>query len=188
MKTLPLLCSLCLFATSETLQAGSASWKLNPTSGDWNTTANWTPETVPNNPADVATFGSSNTNAISLSAKTQVDSVVFDANASAFTVSTAADHLTFFGTGIVNNSGNEQNFVTGLQDGGTINFRNNASAGNAVFTVYGDALQPYVFFHDNAKAGDATFIQKGGFGGAVTWFFDSSTAGNATFYNFTEGE
>lgn len=188
MRTLPLFCSLCLFATSATLHAGSATWKLDPTNGDWNTAANWTPETVPNDRADVATFASSNTTAISLSGQTHVDSVVFDPNASAFTVSAAAHHLTFFGTGVVNNSANEQNFVTGLQDGGIINFRNNASAGNAVFTVYGDAFQPYVFFHDNATAGDATFTNNGGFGGAVTWFFDSSTAGNATFSNFTGGD
>jgi autotransporter-associated beta strand protein len=188
MRALSIFCSLCLFATSETLHAGSATWKLDPTSGDWNTAANWTPETVPNDPADVATLGSSNTTAISLSAHTHVDSVVFDPNASAFTVSAGTHHLTFCGTGIVNNSANEQNFVTGLQDGGIINFRNNATAGNAVFTVYGDAFQPYVFFHDNATAGDATFINNGGFGGAVTWFFDSSTAGNATFYNLDGGD
>jgi autotransporter-associated beta strand protein len=143
---------------------------------------------VPNDPADVATFGSSNTTALSLSAPTHVDSVVFDPNANAFTVSTAAHHFTFLGAGIVNNSASEQNFVTGLLDGGSINFRNNATAGDAVFTVYGDAFQPYDSFYENATAGDATFTNNGGFGGAVTWFFDSSTAGNATFYNFTRGD
>ena len=188
MRTLRIFCSLCLLATSETLHAGSATWKLDPTSDEWNTAANWTPETVPNDPADVATFSSSNTTAVSLSAKTQIDSLFFDPNASAFTVSTAAYHLTFVGAGIVNNSASEQNFVTGLLDGGSINFRNNATAANAIFTVYGDAFQPYLFFHDKATAGNATFINNGGFGGAVTWFFDASTAGNATFYNFTGGD
>ena len=187
MRSLSLFCSLYLFAATEALYAGSATWELNPTSGDWNTAVNWTPETVPNQ-ADVATFGNSNATAISLSAQTDVDSVLFDPNASAFTVSTAAHDLTFFGTGIVNNSANEQNFVTGLQDGGIIHFRNNATAGNAYITVYGDALQSYVFFRDNATAGDATFINNGGFGGGVTWFFDFSTAGNGTFYNFSLGD
>jgi autotransporter-associated beta strand protein len=188
MRILPLFWSLCLLATSATLHAGSATWKLDPTSDDWNTAVNWTPETVPNDPADVSTFKSSNTTAISLSAQTDVDSVVFDTSASAFILSTATHDLTLFGTGVVNNSANAQNFVTGLQDGGIIQFRNTASASNAVFTVYGDAFQPYVFFHDNTTAGNATFINNGGFGGAVTWFFDSSTAGNATFYNFTRGD
>jgi autotransporter-associated beta strand protein len=125
---------------------------------------------------------------VSLSAPTHVDSVVFDPNASAFTVSTAAYHFTFLGAGIVNNSDRAQNFVTGLLDGGSMNFRNNATASNAAFTVYGDAFQSYVSFYENATAADATFTNMGGSGGAVTWFFDSSTAGNATFYNFTGGD
>jgi autotransporter-associated beta strand protein len=188
MRTLPLFCSLCLFAISETLFAGSATWKFDPTTDDWNTATNWNPETVPNDPADVATFGSSSTTALSISAPTHVDSVVFDPNASAFTLSTGSHHFTFLGAGIVNNSGNEQNFVTGLSDGGSINFRNHATAGDAVFTVHGDAFQPYVSFYENATAGNSTFFNYGGFGGAVTWFFDSSTAGNATFHNFTGGD
>lgn len=36
--------------------ADSTTWDLNPTSGDWNTAANWTPTTVPNGPTDIATF------------------------------------------------------------------------------------------------------------------------------------
>src|SRR5439155_17434789 len=37
-------------------RAGSATWNLNPMSGDWNTAANWTPATVPNSPADTASY------------------------------------------------------------------------------------------------------------------------------------
>lgn len=188
MRILPLFGGLCLLATSETLHAGSATWKLNPTSDDWNTAANWSPETVPNDPADVATFSSSNVTAISLSEQTQVSSIVYDPDASAYTIGTTKHNLSLFGTGIVNNSANEQNFATGSQDGGRIQFRNSATAGNAVFTNYGDAQQSYIFFHDKATAGEATFINNGGFGGGVTWFFDSSTAGNATFYNFSLGD
>ena len=43
--------------------AGSATWNLNPASGDWNTAANWTPATVPNDESDVATFGVSSRSA-----------------------------------------------------------------------------------------------------------------------------
>lgn len=149
---------------------------------------NWTPETVPNDPGDVATFSSSNVTDISLSDQTRVGSVVFDTNANAYTIGTTKHNLSFFGAGVVNNSVNEQNFVTGSQDGGRIQFRNSASAGNAVFTNQGDAQQSYIFFHDNATAGDATFINDGGFGGGITWFFESATAGNATFYNFSLGD
>ena len=46
--------------------AGSATWNLNPTSGDWNTATNWTPATVPNGPTDTATFGVSNITGISV--------------------------------------------------------------------------------------------------------------------------
>ncbi|MDQ3200140.1 MAG: hypothetical protein M3Q46_13330 [Verrucomicrobiota bacterium] len=51
---------LLLLATSPATKAGSATWNQNPTSGDWNTAANWMPNTVPNSEADVATFGQSN--------------------------------------------------------------------------------------------------------------------------------
>jgi autotransporter-associated beta strand protein len=170
-----------------TARADSATWKLAPTSEDWNTAANWSPETVPNDPTDIATFGHANTVAIFLSAQTHVDAIIFDPNAPAYTISTAGHGLALCGAGVLNNSANEQNFVTGLQDDGIIAFRNNATAGNAVFSVYGDAFQPYVYFYDNATAGDAMFFNYGGFGGAVTWFFDSATAGNATFNNFSGG-
>ena len=61
--------------------ADSATWDLNPGSGDWNTAANWTPMTVPNGPADIATFGLSNTSNISISASTEVNGIVFTAAA-----------------------------------------------------------------------------------------------------------
>src|SRR5436190_24089226 len=54
-------------------QAGSATWDLNPGSGDWNTAANWTPMTVPSGSADTATFALSNTTAVSNSGNTIVD-------------------------------------------------------------------------------------------------------------------
>jgi hypothetical protein len=50
----------------QTARAGSAMWKANPTSGDWNTAANWTPTTVPNGVSDTATFATSNTTQLSL--------------------------------------------------------------------------------------------------------------------------
>jgi hypothetical protein len=55
---LPLAVSLCAF-TASPIYAGSATWKSEPTSSDWNTASNGTPETVPNGSSDVATFGTS---------------------------------------------------------------------------------------------------------------------------------
>src|ERR1051326_2492627 len=134
--------------------AGSATWKLDPENGDWNTATNWSPATVPDDKTDVATFGSSNTTTISLSAQTRVDSAVFDSSANAFTITAATHNLSFFGAGVVNNSSNNQNFTTGTQDGGRIQFRDNASAGDAIFTNYGNALQSYILFFVNATAGN----------------------------------
>ena len=82
---LPLIC-LAL----HTADAGSATWNLNPTNGDWNTDANWMPNTVPNSLTDIATVDVSNVTAISLSADTAVDGVVFSPGASAFTITASA--------------------------------------------------------------------------------------------------
>ena len=64
--------------------ADSATWNLNPTSGDWTTAANWTPATVPNGPSDTATFASSDVTDVSIRALVQLDGIVFDVGADAF--------------------------------------------------------------------------------------------------------
>jgi hypothetical protein len=48
-------CSLILL--SVVAGATNAQWDLDPISGDWKTADNWTPNGVPNGPADTATFG-----------------------------------------------------------------------------------------------------------------------------------
>jgi hypothetical protein len=76
--TAPLgLIQLPLLFILQTAFADSATWKLNPTSGDWNTATNWTPETVPNGPSDTATFATSNTTEVSFSATVEVNGIVF---------------------------------------------------------------------------------------------------------------
>src|SRR6266513_2918286 len=93
--------------------AGSATWDLNPSSNDWNTAANWTPMTVPNNPADTATFASSSNTSVFLSDFTEVNGITFNPGASAFTIGASSlSVLVISGTGIANNSGMLQNFVT----------------------------------------------------------------------------
>src|SRR3954454_15280952 len=118
----PLLFAAFFSSWTTVVLAGSATWNFDPISSDWNAAANWTPTTVPNDKTDVATFGGSNTNAISLSVQTRIDSIVFDSNASAFTINTVTHNLSFFGPGVINNSANKQNFTTGVQDGGRIQF------------------------------------------------------------------
>ena len=77
---------LTLLLTLEGARADSATWNLNPTNGDWNTAANWTPATVPNGPNDVATFDISDITDVTVSTTTEVNAIVFDPGASAFTI------------------------------------------------------------------------------------------------------
>src|ERR1043166_9859273 len=73
-------CSLILLVPTLSY-AISAQWDLNPISGDWNTSVNWTPDHVPNGPNDIARFGFSHTTDVSISADTEVNAIVFTAAA-----------------------------------------------------------------------------------------------------------
>ena len=188
-----------LFLSPSTSFAGNAQWDLNPASGDWNTATNWTPMTVPNGPADTATFGSSNTTAISISANTTVDGITFAPGATSFTITASpALELIFNGVGIMNNSGTTQNFVAAPSGFGTnalrIVFNNSATAGSGTFftTNGGTHLQPgpgFINFDDTSSAGGGTFTNNGPttasqtFGGGATLFGGSATAANGTFIN-----
>src|SRR5438270_611123 len=91
MKTL--LTLLALLVITAKAHAGSAIWKLNPPTSDWDNAANWRPRTVPNGPNDIATFAVSNTTNVSLPPQQrEVDAIVFSPGASAFTIIT--DDLT----------------------------------------------------------------------------------------------
>ena len=61
--------------------------------------------TVPNGPADIATFDLSNTTNVSISASTEVNGIVFTAAATNPYFIAIHDGLTLSGTGITNNSG-----------------------------------------------------------------------------------
>ena len=157
---------------------------LNPISGDWNTATNWSPSTVPNGRDDKATFDVSSTTAVALSTDTEVDSILFEPSASAFTVSVPSQlSLTISGQGLTNNSATIQNLVSGpnISDfkQATIQFTGDASAGNltSITNESGGADHGggYTTFSDNASAGSAMLINDG-----FTQFFDQSTAGSST--------
>jgi autotransporter-associated beta strand protein len=173
--------------------AGSATWGTNPTSGDWNTAANWMPNTVPNGISDVATFGTSNlTDVINGTVIVNLDSLVFNPGASQFTITTL-NNIELYGPGIVNNSGTMQSFVAGAffffnsasagnmvsysSVGGFFDFEDFSSAASATFDVSSDSTQANMFFWDSSTAGDATINAS-----ALTdiEFLDSSTGSNAT--------
>ena len=180
----------------QTSQAGSATWKSNPASGDWNTATNWTPQTIPNGPSDTATFVSSNTTSVSLSANTEVDGIVFNPGASAFTI-TASPSFTIVisGIGITNSSGIRQTFVAAADNTGNrgqIFFTNSTIAGSlTTFTIAGDEVSgvppAFMEFLNTSTAANATVINNGtapgGVHGGETHFFDASTAGNAHLIN-----
>ena len=189
--------ALLLFS-AQASRAGSATWNLNPGSNDWNTATNWTPSTVPNGPADTATFAVSNAIGVSLSLFTEVNGIVFTSGASAFTITASPTlSLTISGPGLTNNSGKTQGFlasVTGSGNFGTIAFTNSATAGTlATFTTSGslvaNANGGQVNFFNTSNSGSASFINNGaqvaGAFGGYTQFFDTSSAGNASFTNNT---
>jgi hypothetical protein len=136
MKARILSCAIVLtlaLGPLSVVYARSATWSTNPSTGDWNTAANWTPPSVPNGPTNTATFDVSNITSVSLSADTQVNSVVFDSGASAYTITVPSSlSLTISGTGITNNSGIPQNFVV-ANDFSKLDLKNNATAGVMTF-------------------------------------------------------
>src|SRR5439155_19666716 len=143
----------------------------------------------------------SNIIGVSLSANTEVDGIVFNAGASAFTITASPSFtLTISGVGITNNSGIMQNFVTavdGFGDYGRISFFNSATAGSlTMFTNNGGTFSNnfgsggHTDFFGTSTAGNATFTDNGGkvalAGGGHTDFFNTSTAGTGTFTNNSE--
>ena len=190
--------ALILMLCIQDSHAGSATWDVNPSSGDWNTATNWTPTTVPNGFGDVATFGFSHITDVFVShpRNTQsdtVDAIIFSASATnPYTITIPPGPLNLFVGGIVNNSGVTQNFVVnagpggsfgelfvdGVTVGGSITFTNNGSTSfNGGLTVF-----------SGGSASDCTFINNGnrasvGFANAGTTDFLSATTYNGTFIN-----
>ncbi len=199
----PLLRNLGLILIASTVMVGPArgltgTWNLNPANGDWSIPSNWSSNAVPNGPTDVATFGLSAITNVFLSANTEVDSIVFNPGASAYTVTASPTRtLILSGGGIGNMSGLTQNFVADVDSQGnfgTIQFTGTANAGTGtnytaqgrmfrspVFNVYGGAIS----FRDFSSADHGTFTANGGSvlnaNGGVTDFYNSSSAGNSVF-------
>src|SRR5450432_414004 len=207
--TIALLTSLSVIKSSH---AGSATWNLNPTSGDWNTATNWTPETVPEEATDVATFDvSSVTNISTTSPGVAIAQITFNPGASAYLI---AGKVGFETSGVVNNSGITQNFdiaagfsfagtatagsgvvythYGGVSSGDSTFFVDNSNAGTATFIIngYNTGFQSggLVFFEDHSSAADSIIInEQGDFSGGQTYFNDSATAGNSMITTQTGG-
>lgn len=173
-----------------------ATWLSSPGSSDWNTGSNWTGGVTPNSGTSTAIFATSGTTSVNLSANVQVNTIVFNPGASAFTITAPATGnrtLTISGTGILNNSGTLQNFVTLSNTSsnlGKIVFSNSASAGvNTVFTNNA-ALASFAgetLFMDSSNGGNSTINNLGGVinsgAGGLAAFSGSSQSGSATITN-----
>jgi autotransporter-associated beta strand protein len=180
------LCLLIVLASNSF--AGSATWKASPDTNDWNTATNWTPQTVPDRLPDVATFATSSKTAVSLSSTVEVDSIVFNSGASAFTIgfptNDTALSLDIGGTGVANNSATTQHFIANGDSsfGAGIYFLNSAKAGmNASYAINPTGA---IYFNNASTADHASFTLSGGTSpshAATLYFYNNSTAGNGTF-------
>jgi autotransporter-associated beta strand protein len=146
-----------LAATSA--RAQNATWNATPSSGDFNTAANWTPATVP---TGTAFFGASNTTSITFQpfTTTSVGTLQFNPGAPAYSFSTPpalSTSISITGAGIVNGSSNAPTFIIGSQ--ANIFFRNASTAGNAIIITTAGGLTAFV---DSATGGNARFITTAG--------------------------
>jgi fibronectin-binding autotransporter adhesin len=195
-----LLCGLLLLIPNAPAQAGSATWNLNPISGNWNFAGNWTPATIPNSPIDIATLGVSNVTDIgAFTVPVEVNTVTFVAGASAFSINTGPQLFNLSGEGVVNDSGVMQNFVAPpFDEAGSFTFlwfTNNASAGSLTHYLVAGSDQElfsgaFMQFSNSASASFAAITVAGtgpsGDGSSGTLqFIDTSTADHATIVNAT---
>lgn len=109
-RLVSLLVAIAFLAALGTARAQDATWDTSPASNDWNTNTNWTPQTVP---TGTATFGSSNTTAITFSSSgTLIGEMLFNPGAPNYSFVVAngsffADGIPIItGVGIVNKSSN----------------------------------------------------------------------------------
>ncbi|HEU0085185.1 MAG TPA: autotransporter-associated beta strand repeat-containing protein, partial [Bradyrhizobium sp.] len=135
-------------------------------SGDFNTSANWTPAAVP---TGIASFDASTITSLAFSTGTTLDAFQFNSGAPAYTFDLNGHFLEFTGAGIVNNSSNAPT-INAL---GLLQFDNTATAGNAIINNTPGSTT----FTGFSTAGAATITNSGG---GLLSFTDSSTAGGAT--------
>ena len=138
-------------AASGAAMAQDATWLANPGSGDFNTAANWNPAVVP---GGTASFGASNTTALTVSATVYIYGFTFLSGAPAYTFTI--------------NPAEQLLFSYGSPSGGGI-----VNGGSATFINNGD-----IIFYGYSTAGSATIINNSG----LAFYYDS-TPGSATIVN-----
>jgi hypothetical protein len=105
----------CIQVGASAFAAGAATWNLDPSNGDWDTDANWTPAGVPSR---IATFDVSNITDLTFSRSTTIGNIVFNPAADSYSFTSLVNSLSIQGGGVTNNSGVVQNFVADADDNG----------------------------------------------------------------------
>jgi autotransporter-associated beta strand protein len=175
---LPRLAALAVLALLPIFWPASAqaqTWLASPGSGDWNTTTNWNPATVPNLATADVIFGTSNRSAVSLSGGVAVGSITFNGS-TAYTLDLNGQLMTVSTAGFSNTSGLTQNVIVN----GLLDFKNSATAGGSdiAYSVQGGGSTAQ--FQNNSTLGAATFTVNSG---ATLQMIDSSTGGTAAVIN-----
>src|SRR5437773_7156483 len=197
--------TLLLFSMQSGTFADDGTW-ASLASTDWNTNGNWLtvpaggtyPGTTAGNTATFHDLSTVTSLFVSLTPANSIAAITFDAiETHSFTITINPFRtLTISGTGITNNSGITQNFVTAV-DGpplnfGTIEFTNSATAGSMTsFTNNGGAVSGTnggeTLFFNTSTADHATITNNGGTvsgtNGGVTEFVNTSTADHASITN-----
>jgi autotransporter-associated beta strand protein len=164
---------LCGVLFSGQGSAQNATWLLNPGSGDFNTAANWNPAAVP---TGTASFGASNTTAVSFSASTSIGGFTLNPGASNYTFGNFGPILSFTGAGIAVKGGS----ATFTNTNGIIEFFNASTAGTAAVTN----INSFTLFFNTSTAGAARMTNNSG---GITNFLNTSAAGNAIITNNNAG-
>ena len=166
---------------------GNVTWLSNAANGDWSDPSNWSPGGPPA-PPYTASFSVSNQTAISLADYVSLQKIIFNANASAFSIAISDGFgLDITGAGITNNSANTQSFTVG--ETGFLEFANGATAGNStIFTADGGGTDGsyggLIDFLGTSSADNGVFVLNGSStptaSGAFMFFSENSTAANGT--------
>jgi autotransporter-associated beta strand protein len=182
--------------TTQIASAGSATWNAEPPLFVWDAATDWTPNTIPDGPDDIATFDVSDTTGVQVAFSRTINSIVFDPGASGFTLISECAHFAVSGAGLINNSGIVQQVIVVPVDvnwnGGlpyVLDFHNEASAGELTqITTEGGLDEQFggvLEFYDTSNAGAALITNEGSSYqvSGVTSFYDSSSAADSTITN-----
>jgi autotransporter-associated beta strand protein len=112
-----LLASALSFAAAAGSNPAAAQSTWNGATTDYNTNANWTPNTAPVSAGQSAIFSTTGTTAVNVSAAVSPDSWTFNSNSQSYAVTGSS--VTFSGGGIINNANAGQVISIGNIIGGT---------------------------------------------------------------------